>query len=69
MNTFSAVLLIVTVITAPDRHDVIDRQPMPDMATCEAALHEFLNHKFPYEMGAIGLDATCRGKLAEENPS
>jgi hypothetical protein len=69
MNTFSAVLLIVTIITTADRRDVVYRLPMPDMATCEAALHEFITHKFPSEIGAVGLDATCRGKLTEDSPS
>jgi hypothetical protein len=63
MNTFTAVFLIVTIITAEDRHDIMDRRAMPDMDTCEVALHEFLQHKFPDNIGAIALDARCQGKL------
>jgi hypothetical protein len=68
MNTFTSVLLIVTIITAEDKQNIVDQRSMPDMDTCEAAAHEFLQHRFPDYIGAIGLDVHCRGKLVPENP-
>lgn len=69
MNTFGMVMLVVTIITGEDKPNVMHKEPMPDMATCETELHEFLNHKIPDSVDAKGLAASCQGKLVEEHPS
>lgn len=69
MNSFSTVMLVVMIITGQGKHNIQDKRPMPDMETCEAALHEFLNHKFPEMVDAKGLVASCQGKLTESDPS
>jgi hypothetical protein len=69
MNSFTAVMLVVTIITGEGKPDVRHQERMPDMETCLHELGEFLNHKFPDTVDAKGLSAGCSGKLAEENPS
>jgi hypothetical protein len=69
MNSFSAVILIVTIVTGEGKPNVTHREPMPDMETCSAEAREFLQHKFPDTVDAKSLTATCAGKLAEEGPS
>ena len=69
MNTFTAIMLFVTIVTGDGKQDIKHREPMPDMATCLEELGRFLSHKFPDAVEAKGLNAGCAGKLAEENPS
>jgi hypothetical protein len=68
VNSFTAVMLVVLIITGEDKPNIQHRILMPDMASCEAELHDFLQHKFPDTVDARGLVASCQGKLAEENP-
>jgi hypothetical protein len=69
MNTFTVVMLVVTIITGTDKKNIQYQEPMPDMKTCLAEADEFLNHQFPDTVGAKGLVASCQGKLAENDPS
>lgn len=69
MNTFTAVMLFVTIVTADGKVDVKHRQSMPDMETCIMELGRFLRHKFPDSVGAESLNAGCAGKLVEDHPS
>jgi hypothetical protein len=69
MNTFSTIMLVVMIVTGSGKPNIESRRSMPDMATCEEAMHEFLHHKFPEMVDAKGLVASCQGKLAEDDPS
>jgi hypothetical protein len=67
MNTFSTVMLVVTIITG--QGNAQHREPMPDMRTCLQEAEEFMNHQLPDTVDAKGLVASCQGKLAEKEPS
>ncbi len=69
MNTFTAVMLVVTIITGDGKQNFQYREPMPDMVTCLKEAEEFLDHQFPDTADAKGLVASCQGKLADEKPS
>lgn len=69
MNTFTAVMLFVTIVTGDGKPDIKHRQAMPDMETCVMELGKFLRHQFPDAIGAQSLNGGCSGKLVEENPS
>ena len=69
MNTFTAVMLVVTIITGANKQNIQHREPMPDMKTCLEEADKFLDHKFPDAVDARGLVASCQGKLADSDPS
>lgn len=69
MNTFTAVMLVVTIITSDGKQNLQHKVPMPDMATCLREAEQFLDHQFPDTVEAKGLIASCRGSLADEKPS
>jgi hypothetical protein len=69
MNTFSTVMLVVTIITGSDKPNIQHKEPMPDMKTCLEEAESFLDHKFPDTVEAKGLVAACNGKLTTEEPS
>lgn len=68
MNTFTAVVLIVVVVSG-DGKQAVHQERMPDMDTCIMELGKFLRHQFPDLVGARKLKAGCDGDLALENPS
>lgn len=69
MNTFSVVMLVVTIITGEGKQNIQHHEPMPDMKTCWEEAEAFMNHQFPDTVGAKGLVASCQGKLVEDEPS
>ncbi len=69
MNTFTAVMLVVTIFTGEGKQNVQHREPMPDMKVCLQEAEAFLNHQFPEAVDAKGVAASCQGKLTEEHPS
>jgi hypothetical protein len=69
MQAFTMVMLVVTIITGEGKQNIQHREPMPDMQTCFQEAAEFMQHRFPDEVDAKGLAASCQGKLAEEKPS
>ncbi len=69
MNAFTAVMLVVTVITGDGKQNFQHREPMPDMKVCLEEADKFLDHQFPDMVDAKGLVASCQGKLADEKPS
>lgn len=69
MNTFTAVMLYVTIVTGQGQPDIKHREPMPDMETCIMELGKFLRHQFPDSVGAESLTAGCAGKVVGEKPS
>ena len=64
----AAVMLIVTIVTGPDKPDVTHRVPMPDLQVCLKEAEEFLDQmKIPD--GAQGLAAACFVPKKYEIPS